>query len=288
MNLDTDTITISAWIRRLGVQSDWAGVVFSRSGSTVAGLNFGNDHELRYHWNDGQWGWNSGLIVPDGQWVHVALVVEPTQATIYLNGEASVHTAGHGKEEFNGLTRIGRDRSGRSFKGDIDDVAIWNRALPPGQIAHLYEQGLAGRTFHSLPDTDGDGIPDEIDLDDDNDGMPDAWEKDHSLNPLVDDAGQDPDLDTQNNAYEYRVDTDPQSADSKQTFMVERAPGSDQLTIRFRTSADRRYTIQFTEDLAVQHWQNLGSPFTGDGSEMSVSDSGLGPQRYYRLRVELP
>jgi hypothetical protein len=150
MNLNSNTVTISAWIKRNGTQSGWAGIVFSRSASTIAGIDFGDAHELRYHWNDGYWGWNSGLIVPDNQWSHVALVMEPDKATMYLNGTSATNWTSHGIEEFNGLTRIGKDQSGRLFKGDIDDVAIWNRSLSSAEINYIYQKGLEGEIFSHI------------------------------------------------------------------------------------------------------------------------------------------
>jgi hypothetical protein len=73
-------------------------------------------------------------------------------------------------------------------------------------------------------DTDGDGMPDELhgtsatglieDTDDDNDGMPDGWEAANGLNPLVDDAGLDPDGDGLCNLDESAYGTDPFNPDS--------------------------------------------------------------------------
>ena len=58
-------------------------------------------------------------------------------------------------------------------------------------------------------DTDGDGIGNNADPDDDNDQMPDAWEIKYGLNPLVDDAAEDADLDGISNLDEFLADTDP-------------------------------------------------------------------------------
>ena len=63
-------------------------------------------------------------------------------------------------------------------------------------------------------DADGDGDPDSTDPDDDNDQMPDAWEEMFGLNPLVNDANQDPDGDGLTNLEEYNAGTDPFDADS--------------------------------------------------------------------------
>ncbi len=58
-------------------------------------------------------------------------------------------------------------------------------------------------------DTDSDGLGNMCDGDDDNDGMPDWWEVKYSLNPLVNDAGEDPDDDGYTNLEEYIAGTNP-------------------------------------------------------------------------------
>jgi len=58
-------------------------------------------------------------------------------------------------------------------------------------------------------DTDGDGLGNNSDEDDDNDGMPDAWEITYGLNPLLDDAADDPDGDGTSNINEYNLGGQP-------------------------------------------------------------------------------
>jgi hypothetical protein len=64
-------------------------------------------------------------------------------------------------------------------------------------------------------DSDGDGIPDNEDLDDDNDNIPDTWEELFGLNP---NDHADADLDNDNDGYsnlrEYLDDSDPTDATS--------------------------------------------------------------------------
>ena len=62
-------------------------------------------------------------------------------------------------------------------------------------------------------DTDGDGTPDDQDLDDDGDLMPDTWEILHGLDPLMNDAKGDPDGDKVSNLDEYLGGTDPNVSD---------------------------------------------------------------------------
>ncbi len=129
--LSSDSITMTGWIMRQGPQASWAGLLFTRGGNSVAGLSLGDANELRYHWNGNHWGWNSGLVVPDGTWTFVALVVEPTRATIYMseNGElrSAVNTISHSAEEFDGPLYLGWDpnSAARRFEGLMDDFRVY-------------------------------------------------------------------------------------------------------------------------------------------------------------------
>lgn len=160
LNLYTNKVTFSAWMKRRGSQNQWAGIVFCRAGGTVAGLNFGTGNELRYHWNNqaATYNWNSGLIPPEGVWTFVALVVEPDRTTIYMGVPGSplafaVNSVSNSMEEFNGALTIGQDSSqaSRCLDGSLDDVAIWRRALSPAEITHLYRLGSSGGTVLPAP-----------------------------------------------------------------------------------------------------------------------------------------
>lgn len=143
-NLGSNRVSFTGWFRRNGDQNDFAGLIFSRAGNTVAGLNLGDHNELRYHWDNGNWPWDSGLVLPDDQWVFVALVVEPERATIYLGDggvlSSAVDGSAHEAEEFDGYTLIGRDNFGsaRYFDGWADDVRIFDTALSPADVRAIY------------------------------------------------------------------------------------------------------------------------------------------------------
>ncbi|HWX19002.1 MAG TPA: LamG-like jellyroll fold domain-containing protein [Candidatus Binatia bacterium] len=159
LNLNTNTVTITAWLNPLSQQTtNYVGLVFQRQGLTVAGLNFGNTMtNLGYTWNNlaGANNWNSGLTPPINSWSFAALVVEPTRATLYLyntnNGQAvAVNTLNHPIQPFAGITYLGTDPfyagGVRTFEGVLDEVAVWNRALSGDQIAALYS-AASGASF---------------------------------------------------------------------------------------------------------------------------------------------
>jgi hypothetical protein len=91
-------------------------------------------------------------------WQYVALVVNSNAATIYLyyvtNGVPVLLSASQSialnSYTFNGgTTFIGNDTgaAGRTFAGDISDVAVYNSALSPGQIAQQFSTGVAAAGF---------------------------------------------------------------------------------------------------------------------------------------------
>jgi hypothetical protein len=160
-NLNTNTVTITAWLNPSGVEAS-DGLVFCRGGATVAGLAYGADGSLGYNWNNEQpaYGWSSGLVPPLGQWSFVALVVTPTNATIYLlnanTNIAAQHVYKHIPQAFDGLTLIGEDpfdngTGSRSFSGIIDDVAVFNQALSATQLLNLYSAAASSTGTTNLP-----------------------------------------------------------------------------------------------------------------------------------------
>lgn len=146
--LNSNTVTIAAWIYPVGVQADGTGIFMTR-GATTAGLIFNSaDSRLGYTWNndsEAAWGWDSNLRPPDSQWSLVVLVIEPAKATLYLGSNGTLasasNTIAHANEAWGGLARIGSDPANinRTFSGLIDEVALFGRSLSFDEVAELYE-----------------------------------------------------------------------------------------------------------------------------------------------------
>jgi len=146
LNLNSNTVTMSGWIKRNGTQSDYTGVVFYRNGTgTASGISLRSTGTLAYHWNDvsGTYSWSSGLTVPNGVWTFVALVITPSNATMYMQPagsamQSAVNAVANAAQAFSGVTCIGQDSGGsRFFNGSADDVRIYNASLSAAQIAQL-------------------------------------------------------------------------------------------------------------------------------------------------------
>ncbi|MEO6034812.1 MAG: immunoglobulin domain-containing protein [Verrucomicrobiota bacterium] len=164
LNLNTNAVTLIAWINPAAAHAANEGVIFSRSGSTVSGLSYltdlGGNQSLSYNWNNEAstytWGFGLTNVTPAGQWSMVALVVTPTNASIYVmntNGliASPPHIYSHVNQAFEGATLIGNDSFGangtRVFNGSIDDVAVFNRSLTQEQLLSLYSAASGTATF---------------------------------------------------------------------------------------------------------------------------------------------
>jgi hypothetical protein len=151
------SLTYAMWIYPTGPVENWAGLLMDRGG-VGEGLGFGGTvngsgmSELGYTWNQNStWSYNSGLYPPANQWSFVAMVIAPTQATLYLintNGvQTAVNAIAHDSEEFGVAWHIGDDAQGgvdggRTFPGSIADVSVYLSALSSDQITSLYNTGI--------------------------------------------------------------------------------------------------------------------------------------------------
>jgi len=138
LNVTTNTLTFTAWIKPDGIQPEYS-AIFMHDGAT-AGFNFlPGSNRLGYHWPGGQWWWDSGLTAPDGAWSHVAMVVEPTGVTLYVNGRGSKQSFSVDPVNFDSGSRLGNYKGwgGRFVKGSIDEACIFNKALTQAEIREL-------------------------------------------------------------------------------------------------------------------------------------------------------
>jgi regulation of enolase protein 1 (concanavalin A-like superfamily) len=145
LNLNSNTVSFTGWVKRTASESSSAGIVFSRSGSTISGLTFGSANELRYNWNNSSstYNWNSGLVVPTNQWTFVALVITSSNATIYMEPQggsmtSATNAVANATQAFSGATNIGQDSSGGRFAaGSIDEVRVYSTSLSAAAIGEL-------------------------------------------------------------------------------------------------------------------------------------------------------
>jgi len=106
--------------------------------------------------NFGGWLWAEGATnLTAGQWYHVAGTYDGNNIIVYLNGvQDGLTTKPTGYTYANSAAPFeigGHHESGgsleRSFKGKIDEIALYNEALSADEIASHHENGLQGTDY---------------------------------------------------------------------------------------------------------------------------------------------
>jgi len=161
LGITVTNCTIAAWVMDAGGQVDNSTIFCQRQSSTF-GIGIGQNGSgewLKYTWNGGSYNNYTGLILPTNQWAFVAMVINPTNAMIYLQngtGMSSTNFAGsYSPQTFAGASYIGWDTAGgstgRRWTGTIGPVMVFNQALSPVAINALYLGVPASATLSIAP-----------------------------------------------------------------------------------------------------------------------------------------
>ena len=140
LNLNTNTVTITAWVKYNGGTNSSG--IFSWLGNGDARFQFSFNEggtNLACYWN-GDFK-SSDLTVPTNLWAFVALVVSPTNAVIYMATNSTLAAWStpmtNSAAAFSGAF-IGLNPNGFCFfNGAIDEVAVYNQSLTATQISNL-------------------------------------------------------------------------------------------------------------------------------------------------------
>lgn len=139
-------VSIMAWVNLAELPSN-AGHIFYVAGESENGndldLQFETDNVLRFFTASG--GNISYTPSPDslvGQWHQIVATLNTSTHTrvLYWDGKSAATDKGGGEAGKKNVFTIGESPvfTGRFFHGAIDDVALWNRALKPAEVAAIY------------------------------------------------------------------------------------------------------------------------------------------------------
>tara|TARA_R100001126_G_C4803921_1_gene138338 strand:- start:1 stop:762 length:762 start_codon:yes stop_codon:yes gene_type:complete len=92
---------------------------------------------------------NSSTDVNDGNWKHIVFVADGSSSFIYINGSLDATGSTKIQASANSSNYVFGARSGGSFAfdGQLDQIAIFNRALSSTEVSALYNSG----TVTTLP-----------------------------------------------------------------------------------------------------------------------------------------
>ncbi|MEQ1933659.1 MAG: LamG-like jellyroll fold domain-containing protein, partial [Fimbriimonadaceae bacterium] len=122
-------------------------LVSNSGGSANYGDLYFRDNHIEYWQGSVQRLTSATSTIPLFVWSHVAMTFENGMTRLYINGELAAVSVIH-SETFNNPLAFGYTNapSNNRFKGLIDEIALYNRALSQGEISAVFGAGTAGKT----------------------------------------------------------------------------------------------------------------------------------------------
>lgn len=146
LNINTNAVTVSLWVNMAYLPSELPvsyGPVFDSDGDQYVLYADKANNELRFKVTTSNGAERPGIKSSDlvaGEWVHIAGVYDGNNAMIYLNGEKKDSHALTGTVAANQIAYLARNGSSTTyFKGSMDQIEIYNRALTGEEILNNYQ-----------------------------------------------------------------------------------------------------------------------------------------------------
>ncbi len=158
--LPTGERTLSAWVKM--EDTTLVRTILGYGGNG----NYATSQIMSWSYQNGRWGWyNSAMMAgystahslfspakgnPVGSWIHVAFVISQAGTKIFVNnqlvaanGDYNTDPVVTGKKLFIGVepNYFGETPQNNPFKGVVDDIRIWSRALSDEELTTLYSEG---------------------------------------------------------------------------------------------------------------------------------------------------
>ncbi len=151
--MPVDAFSVQAWASWDSHTTTWAGIVSNsfdtgddESGYILFGWNY-DSAWFGQRTNATEYTEINGGTVGTGIWRHLVATYDGSFMRIYVDGSETGSTAKSGPVDYVtepeelSIGRFHDDNEDVSFDGQIDEVALWNRALTPAEVVELYNGG---------------------------------------------------------------------------------------------------------------------------------------------------
>ncbi|WP_052467157.1 choice-of-anchor D domain-containing protein [Psychroserpens damuponensis] len=148
LNLNPSGFTISAWIKRDAADSGTKSIVSKRNTSFSTGYDFRilNNNRINISWkNPNNRTLSSSTAIPDNEWHHVSAIYNGTTVKLYIDGveDASANrSAPVQTDDSFFIAAAGKNAPTQHFRGNIDEVRVWDTALTPTQLRFIMNQEI--------------------------------------------------------------------------------------------------------------------------------------------------
>ena len=147
-------LTVTAWIKTTQASGE-QGLVNKYVANSLNGWNvflFNGSVRAWYFRNSANYIWDGGRgllgpFVADGQWHHIAFVVNSTEGRLYVDGlpwDARFWDGAFGATTTTQELRLGSYPGSGFYNGLMDEVTVWSRALTGAEIVAIRSNSLVG------------------------------------------------------------------------------------------------------------------------------------------------
>ncbi|WP_055436611.1 LamG-like jellyroll fold domain-containing protein [Lacinutrix algicola] len=149
LNLNPSGFTISSWIKRDAADSGTASILSKCDEAITEGYDFRilNDNRIQLRWinSNGIKQLASTTSIPDDEWHHVAAIYNGTRIYLYIDGvldRFANRTAPVSTDQSFHIAAAGKITPTRHFRGNIDEVRIWDTELTQVQLQYIMNQEI--------------------------------------------------------------------------------------------------------------------------------------------------
>jgi hypothetical protein len=148
LDLNPTGFTISAWIKRDAADSGIKSIVSKRDNPFTTGydLRILDNNRIRMTWLNGSINnINTNAVIPDDEWHHVAVIYNGTRGFIYIDGvldNSADRTAPVDTDESFYIAAAGKNTPTQHFRGNIDEVRVWDTELTVDQLRFIMNQEI--------------------------------------------------------------------------------------------------------------------------------------------------
>ena len=144
LDFNSGSFTVACWIRNDGT-SPTKRTIFSKGSDLVFRLN--ESHKIETTWGE-VLNIVSKTEIKDGKWHHVAVVYNSGSAFLYIDGildNANYDLSNQHPNHHHfaiGVTYVNKNDIRDPFRGEIDEVLVWDHPLSSNQINYLMNQEI--------------------------------------------------------------------------------------------------------------------------------------------------
>ncbi|WP_299254537.1 LamG-like jellyroll fold domain-containing protein [uncultured Lacinutrix sp.] len=148
LDLNPSGFTISSWIKRDAADSGTASILSKCDEGHTEGYDFRilNNNKIQMRWINGTvQQLQSFTSIPDDEWHHVAAIYNGTRLYLYIDGvfdrSANRNAPVSTNQSFH-IAAAGKTSPTRHFRGNIDEVRIWDTELTQAQLQYIMNQEI--------------------------------------------------------------------------------------------------------------------------------------------------